>query len=273
MKLFKVLFVKITLVVLLLVNTLSARAANDDSYSEYAHIGSEIIKSVNNLATYVGGIKAALEHESFKQVLVEITTLQVGKIGTIISLFLNNSTYWNWFITEGDLPENVNATTQVNSGIAVTTLDYNKLKDATNLSVARTMLHEMIHSYLTLYFQYDGINAKKEYPEVLEAWQASNNPDYNEIQHTEIEKNFVYDIAESLSEYGQNVGLISVDSSIYRDLSWGGLDFESNNLLTQTDKNRIQDRINAEQLSIQFDTQSPVGTQLVSVSNEVLERQ
>ncbi|MEJ7684035.1 MAG: hypothetical protein WKG06_40520 [Segetibacter sp.] len=126
------------------------------------------------------------------------------------------------------------------------------------------MIHEMIHAYLTLYFQYNTINANKEYPEIVTAWQASKTPDYNKIQHIEIEKNFVEDIAESLNEFGQNAGLISITESVYHDLAWGGLDFESNVLLTKAEKQRIQYRLSAEQLNTRFDTQTPVGTELVS---------
>jgi len=264
MKLFKKLFIKITIVILLCTTTLSSRAGFISSFSDYADIGSKIVTSADDLTTYLGGIKDDLVHESLKPILAVMTTLQTGKIGTIINMFLSNAANWNWVITEGSLPENVNGRTQLISGVAITTLDYSKLKDATNLSVARTMIHEMVHAYLTLYFQYDAINADNDYPEILTAWQASEKPDYNEIQHEEIEKNFVEDIAESLNEFGQKVGLININESVYNDLAWGGLDFENNALLTETDKQRIQYRLNAEQTNTAYDTQTPVGTELVS---------
>lgn len=264
MQLLKKLYIKITIVILLAATALSSRAGSVGPFSDYVNIAGKIVASADNLTTYLGGIKDDLEHESLKQILAVITTLKAGKIGAIINIFLSNVTNWNWVITEGSLPENVNGRTQLTSGVAVTTLDYGKLKNATNLSVARTMIHEMIHAYLTLYFQYDAINANKEYPEILTAWQASEKPDYNKIQHAEIEKDFVEDIAESLNEFGQKVGLMSVDEKVYNDLAWGGLDFESNALLTETDKQRIKNRLSAEQINTAFDTQTPAGIELVN---------
>lgn len=242
---------------------LSSRAGSISPFSDYVNIGSKIVTSADDLTTYLGGIKDELVHESLKQILAGIATLKEGKIGAIINIFLTTASNWNWVITEGSLPEDVNGRTELTSGIAVTTLDYSKLKDATNLSVARTMIHEMIHAYLTLYFQNDPLKANKDYPEMLAAWQASENHDYNEIQHTEIAKNFVEDIAESLNEFGQKVGLININDSVYYDLVWGGLDFGSNTLLTEADKQRIQDRLSAEQLNIAFDAQIPAGIKLI----------
>ncbi len=264
MKLLKKSFIKIAMVMLLVASALSSRAGFISSFSDYANISRTIITSADDIPTYLGGIKDDLVHESLKQVLAGITTLKAGKIGAIINIFLTNITNWNWVITEGSLPENMNGQTQLTSGVAVTTLDYSKLKNATNLSAARTIIHEMIHAYLTLYFQYNTISANKDYPEILTAWQASKKPNYNKIQHAEIEKNFVEDIAESLNEFGQNAGLISIADSIYHDLAWGGLDFESNALLTKAEKQRIQYRLSAEQLNTAFDTQTPVGIELVS---------
>ena len=264
MKLFKKIGIKISIVILLATTTaLSSRAGSISSISDYVNISSKIVTSVDDLTTYLGGIKDDLEHESLKQILAGITTLKAGKIGAIVNIFLGNVTTWSWVITEGPLQKNVNGSTQLTSGVAVTTLDYSKLKNATNLYVARTMIHEMLHAYLTLYFQYNTIEANKEYPEVVTAWQASKKPDYNKIQHAEIERNFVEDIAESLNEFGQKIGLISIDKSVYNDLAWGGLDFENDALLTETDKQRIQNRVSAEHFSTAFDTQSPVGIRLV----------
>lgn len=263
MKVLRKLFIKITIVILLVATALSSRAGSISPFSDYVNIGSKIVTSADDLTTYLGGIKDELVHESLKQILAGIATLKEGKIGAIINTFLNNASNWTWVITEGSLPENENGRTQLTSGIAVTTLDYGKLKDATNLSVARTMIHEMIHAYITLYFQNDPLNANKDYPEILAAWQASEKHDYNEIQHTEIAKNFVEDIAESLNEFGQKVGLININELVYNDLAWGGLDFENNTSLTEADKQRIESRLSAEQLDTPFDTQIPAGVKLI----------
>lgn len=93
---------------------------------------------------------------------------------------------------------------------------------------------------------------------VLSAWNATDDPYYNNIQHDQIELSFVDDIAEALDAYGQSIDL-SVDYSIYTDLAWGGLDFQNNEDLTAFNKERIQYRLTAEQLNtIVFDI-APAG--------------
>jgi uncharacterized protein (DUF3820 family) len=160
------------------------------------------------------------------------------------------------------LAENVNGKTEVTSGVAVTILDLNKLKNATNLSVARTMIHEMIHAYLSLYYRYDVFQARVDYPGIYIAWQSEKNFDYGKAQHDEIEKMFLSEIASALIEYGENNGL-NVSDIVSDDLSWGGLDFQNSKQLTATEKKRIKERLLAEQLNRKVGTESPVGIQII----------
>lgn len=262
MNLIKGISTTIVITILLLTTTLTTHAGFSNYHNEYLKKGSNLITSANDFLKYTGGIKDDLKHESLKQILASITTLKEGKIGAVVNLFVNNNADWNWVITEGTLPENINGKTELISGIATTTLDYKKLKNATNLSVARTMIHEMVHAYLTLYFRHDGVQASIDHPDILSSWMASKNPDYNEIQHNEIEKTFLADIAESLNEFGQKAGLVNVAESVYTNLAWGGLDFEDNVVLTQKDKERIQYRLIAEQLNRRSGTETPAGIQL-----------
>ncbi len=204
------------------------------------------------------GIKDELEEESLKEILAGVLKLKEGKIGEIINKFLSNTLHWTWMIREGSLPENVNGRTQFTSEGVVTILDFDKLQNATNLSIGRTMIHEMIHAYLTLYFRYDSGKANKDYPAIPVAWMASEDPDLNKIQHDEIERSFINDIASALNEYAKTVGLNDIDEYVYTDLAWGGLDFQSSTQLTADIKKRIQNRLKAEQLNKQVDTEKPV---------------
>lgn len=190
--------------------------------------------------------------------MTQILNLKEGKVAEIINQFSGDIPNWNWQLKEGSLPANQNGGTSLTSGGAITVLDYNKLKTATNIAVARTIIHESIHAYLTVYFRYDPVNAQKDYPGMLRAWQRAKHPDYNEIQHDQMEKSFVNDIATSLKEYGQARGL-NLSDYIYQDLAWGGLDFDNNNQLSDDDKARIQNRLSAEQTNTTYDTESPAG--------------
>ena len=181
-------------------------------------------------------------------------------MGEIINLFTGANQNWNWTVQEGILPASYNGTTtQLLSGTVLTTLDGTKLTKATNLAVARTIIHELVHAYLTTYFRYDQVNASKDYPQILRAWQTQKNPDYNQIQHDEIEKSFVEYIAIALKEYSESIGLSYIDDTVYADLAWGGLDFNNNSRLSDEDKERIQLRLSAEQINMKFSEEAPVG--------------
>ena len=159
------------------------------------------------------------------------------------------------------MPKNTNATTILMADGVLTTLDYNKLKGATKLSVARTIIHELVHAYLVLYFKFDGLSAIKEYPQIVAAWQAAPDPDLNDIHHTEMAVSFVDEMALALKEYGRSIGL-NVDDSVYTDLAWGGLDFQNSGQLTAESKKRIQQRLNAELLNTTVFTTHPVGPKM-----------
>ncbi len=129
------------------------------------------------------------------------------------------------------------------------------MRNATDLSVARTIIHELVHAHLLLFFKYETINANKEYPGIVKAWYASTAPDYNAIQHEEMAESFVDYIALALKEYSESVNMI-FDDSVYIDLAWGGLDFKNNTNLEEADKKRIQLRLVSEQLNISVEAAS-----------------
>ncbi len=71
------------------------------------------------------------------------------------------------------------------------------------------------------------------------------------------------DISLALDEYAKIAGLDNIDEQIYTDLAWGGLDFENSAQLTMNVKQRIQNRLLAEQLNGQVGAEKPVGIQVV----------
>lgn len=218
-----------------------AYAAYSDSMT-----GGEVVPVKVPLAPGAINIKDGLRHESLKQVLTEVKSLKEGKVGEIIAKFSGAEAAWVWKVREGNLSRYTNAITEWTREGVVTTLNYSELKNATKLSVARTIIHEMIHAYLVLSFKYDS-NANKTYPGIVAAYRAVvPAPDLNEIHHHEMAISFVGEIATALQEYGRHLGL-QVDNSVYRDLAWGGLDFQNNDHLADENKVRIQQRLDAEQ--------------------------
>lgn len=89
------------------------------------------------------------------------------------------------------------------------------------------------------------------------------NFDYNQLQHEEIEKKFLDAIADALKEYGTSTDL-NISDAVYADLAWGGLYFQSSNQLLETVKERVQDRLVAEQLNRRSDTESPAGIRIAN---------
>lgn len=215
----------------------------------------------SSAADVVVNIKDDLRHESMKRVLAGIINLKKGKIGEIIQKFSRPDQKWVWKVKEGNLPTHTNAKTERTREGVLTTLDYGKLKRASTLSVARTIIHEMVHAYLVLYFQLDGLNANKEYPEIVRAWQVTPDPDLNSIHHAEMANSLVDDIALAVKEYGLSVGHY-VEDSVCRELAWAGLDFQNNDQLAEENKMRIQQRLSAEQLGT-----SPFSIRLVKQQN------
>ena len=198
-------------------------------------------------------IQNDLDHLELKQIAQQVFDLKEGRISDILSGFSSDTQNWNWILEEGSLPENTNASTRFTAQGAVTTLDYNKLAKATSISVARTIIHEMVHAYLLLSFQYNSLNAKQLFPGIVTAWNNETNHDFNKIQHQEMALSFVDDIAFALQEVNERQGVVA-DNSIYLDLAWGGLDFQNNESLDDNDKERIQIRLVAAQLSLSEET-------------------
>lgn len=194
------------------------------------------------------GVIDELCEKRLKAILAEVTKIRGGKIGKIIEKLKSDSPNWAWVIKEGTLHENVNGKTSLTPNGALTILDYDKLQNATDLSIARTMIHEMVHVYLDLYFRYNQMEAIREYPLMHSAWQMEKYPDYNKIQHDEIEQTFLIDIASALKEYGEQTKLDANDMT-YIDLAWGGLNVQNARMLNPREKRRIQNRLSEEQSS------------------------
>lgn len=198
-----------------------------------------------------------------QNIMADLKNLTNGSIARIIQKFSGTIPGYNWEVKDGVLPSGQNAfTSQLynkTTGTVTTTFDSNKLANASDLSVARTILHESIHAYLVTYFRVDPANASKSYPDLVKDYATQMyGGSSNDIQHAEFVRNFVNDIAIALSELGGNRGY-NQHFQFYQDLAWGGLThmFNSSGGVTETpwflsafpnqsDRNRVINVINVE---------------------------
>ena len=145
----------------------------------------------------------------------------------------------------------------------------------TDLSVATTMAHEVIHAYLISLLEENkacGASGICDFPTIYDAYvqqQISKDPNLTADEHHElIAKNYVYTIASTIQEFhtGQYT---DYPYQNYLDMAWGGLvgttifnkDFPND----PNDKNykyreRILDRINTEKKGEQYQGYFPMGT-------------
>ncbi|WP_131537141.1 hypothetical protein [Pedobacter nototheniae] len=194
-------------------------------------------------------------------ILTNITYETENGIAAVIKKFSGETPGYNWTVKEGVLPSDVNGITSPlydrTTGTVTTTFDSGKFNDASDLSVARTMMHESIHAYLIAFFKTDQQSFITTYPEMVNEWGTYQN--WNETHHSQFVKTFVSDLGIALQGYGIGRGYDFSDQ-FYQDLAWGGLthtlDASGNPIETSwfksavpnpNDRKRILDNIQAEQ--------------------------
>lgn len=158
-----------------------------------------------------------------QKVLSKLKLLKNG-VGQTIVNFAGNTTNLNWNLKSGDLNGTSSGETNPKydktSGSVTTTFDSQRWTDATDLSWARTMLHESIHAYLAAQFAISKPNFISTYPAMVSEWDKLQN--WNDIHHEEIARSIVNDVAIALEEYGSNNGY-NLPKQFYQDMAWGGL--------------------------------------------------
>ncbi|SFN62055.1 hypothetical protein SAMN05444143_1451, partial [Flavobacterium succinicans] len=145
----------------------------------------------------------------------------------------------------------------------------------TDLSVATTMAHEVVHAYLISLLEENkacGDLGICDFPTIYEAYvqqQITKNPNILASEHHElIAKQYVFAIATTIQEFhtGQYTDYPHQD---YIDLAWGGLTgttiFNTDFPNDQSHKNyktreRILNRINSEKLGLFYKKITPLGT-------------
>ena len=163
--------------------------------------------------------------ECLKKILDSLKKINKG-VGKIVVKFAGNKPGYNWVVKSG---------TTVNGGpgqtvpiynrrnrTVTTTFDTNKWKEASELSWARTLLHEAVHAHIVASFGVELVQAKITYANMMKDYYDIYNQSPNDTHHAEIVRNFVGDIALALKEFGIANGY-NLSDQFYNDLAWGGL--------------------------------------------------
>lgn len=176
---------------------------------------------------------------------------------------LANSSSWNVEVKEGTTVPRINdngdtvkdnAVTLASGGKVTITVDKGYLNTATDLAIARTIIHELLHTY----FEYGKTQTNDPgYSEFV----AVNNLLYNKdggilpevalAQHNLIASSYVNQLGYLLYAYAESKGINSPDPNMTlldycRDLAWGGL-HESKAYGFLKNKTRVEKNIMNEQ--------------------------
>lgn len=185
-----------------------------------------------------------------ENVINDLKTLQNGKFGKVISQFAGTNPVplnYNWHVISGPMSATTIAGTNptVQNGIATTTINSNYINISTNLSIAKTLIHECFHAYLVSVYRYRNID--KSYVNLLNQYAAQFNNIANDIHHHAFTlTNVVSEISIALKEYGVSQGY-NLPQQFYDDMAWGGLyGTQVYNALPQSQRERIESTIEAE---------------------------
>lgn len=160
-----------------------------------------------------------------KKILDSIKNSSTGLSGIITKFSGSNNTGFNWELKDGTTTNGATGQTSNydNTSKTVTsTFDTQKWSDASELSWARTILHESIHAYIVASLKINPIQARSEFSDMFRNWNQTTNPNFNDIQHAEFVRNYVNDIKTSLKEFGVKKGY-NLSDQFYNDMAWGGL--------------------------------------------------
>jgi hypothetical protein len=220
------------------------------SMSNYASMGLAYASYYRYLQIkkFDDGIKDALLKPCLKKILDNLKKNGTSP-GNMVMTFTNdwNSTNYNWTVKSGTLDGftagNTSSNYNITTGIT-TIFDSQGFPDATDLSWAKTILHESVHAYLVTYFKTNRPGWVATYPEMIKDWAAK--PDLNAVHHEEIARSLVKSIGTALEVYGVSQGY-NLTKQFYEDMAWGGLQ-ETNafKALPKSDQNRILDTLSAE---------------------------
>lgn len=227
--------------------------------------------------------------ECTKTVLEKLKNLKQGDIASMITRFAPAGSIFNINMSTGQVQNNDTniwaQTTPVNGSSTdinmIFNQDYingnNNPNRPTDLSVATTMAHEIVHAYLISQLKENktlGASVIYDFPTIYEAYvqqEITKNPKVLPDEHHElIAKKYVNSIASTIQEFHTGQPVTSgFPNQVYLDMAWGGLDktkiFNTTypndpNHKNYKDRERILGRIITEKRGDVYSIYSPIGT-------------
>lgn len=222
-----------------------------------------------------------------KAVLEKLKNLNQNDIKAMIDRFNSGGAAFNLNMSTGAVSRSINLaeTTKVSGSSTDVNMVFSdnyiygndNINPPTDLSVATTMTHEIIHAYMISQleeYKSGGCAGLCDFPTVYEAYiqyEITKNPRMlPETHHELIAENYVNAIASTIEEFhtGQPVSS-GFPKQVYLDMAWGGLQDtyifnktypDDPNHKNYKDRERIIARINAERLGSQYGVNTPIGT-------------
>jgi len=174
---------------------------------------------------------------------------------------------YNWTLTSAYFPPSAqglqpDAARTSGSNPAITTINDFYLQKSTDLSFARTMIHEAFHAYLSCVYRFR--NFDMSYVNLINQYATQFNNNRNDIDHHIFaQNNIINHISQALMEYGALKGY-TLSQQFCDDMAWAGLIGTSAfNGLPQSQQDRIRSRLEAETFNNNNNllNLSPVGQQ------------
>ncbi len=174
-----------------------------------------------------------------KGVLDKLKNLSGGDIATMLIRFTPSGSIFNISMSTGQVtnPNDLAQTTKVNGSSTDINMVFNgnyingfgNPTRPTDLSVATTMSHEIIHAYLISLLEENktyGTLGIYDFPTIYDAYvqqQITKNPNIlPEAHHELIAEKYVYAIASTIEQFHTGV-LTDFPRQVYLDMAWGGL--------------------------------------------------
>ncbi len=182
-------------------------------------------------------------------VITDLKSLQNGKFGQVIAQFAGSNPLpqnFNWTVNSASLGPNVIAQTNptIQNGTATTTINSDFTSISTDLSIAKTLIHECFHAYLNSVYRFRTIDVG--YVNLINQYSTQFNNANDIHHHFYTINNIVTEISLALKEYGTLKGY-NLPQQFYDDMAWGGLyGTQAYNALPQSQRERIESTIDAE---------------------------
>ena len=160
-----------------------------------------------------------------KAILQDLKNTPESRISEILNDFsgeTQGSRDYGWRVKTAYLGSGKeNAKTTFFLTIAETKINNDRMKDATDLMLAATFIHEAIHAWLGFHFNDDPNSVYEEY-EVYYNQYISQQATPNNIGHDVMADILRSKISNALKAYGESKGY-ALDDFVYEALAWSGL--------------------------------------------------